>query len=74
MAVSSKGNGRDHAKFSPVATASYRLLPRIRFTEVRREGRPLAQTRKDARCATTGEAGGVLAALCRQGTMQRLAG
>lgn len=36
--VSSKGNGRDHAKFSPVATASYRLLPRIRFTEVRREG------------------------------------
>lgn len=28
-----KGNGRDHAKFSPVATASYRLLPRIRFTQ-----------------------------------------
>lgn len=24
-----KGLGRDHAKFSPVATASYRLLPRI---------------------------------------------
>lgn len=24
-----KGQGRDHAKFSPVATASYRLLPRI---------------------------------------------
>lgn len=24
-----KGIGRDHAKFSPVATASYRLLPRI---------------------------------------------
>ncbi|CAI4224792.1 unnamed protein product [Auanema sp. JU1783] len=26
-----KGIGRDHAKFSPVATASYRLLPTIRF-------------------------------------------
>lgn len=24
-----KGLGRDHAKFSPVATASYRLLPQI---------------------------------------------
>lgn len=24
-----KGTGKDHAKFSPVATASYRLLPRI---------------------------------------------
>ncbi len=24
-----KGIGKDHAKFSPVATASYRLLPRI---------------------------------------------
>lgn len=27
-----KGLGRDHAKFSPVATASYRLLPEIVFT------------------------------------------
>lgn len=26
-----KGVGKDHAKFSPVATASYRLLPDIRF-------------------------------------------
>jgi DNA-directed RNA polymerase I and III subunit RPAC1 len=26
-----KGIGRDHAKFSPVATASYRLLPEIRL-------------------------------------------
>lgn len=24
-----KGVGKDHAKFSPVATASYRLLPEI---------------------------------------------
>lgn len=24
-----KGIGKDHAKFSPVATASYRLLPEI---------------------------------------------
>jgi len=28
-----KGIGRDHAKFSPVATASYRLLPEIKLTE-----------------------------------------
>jgi len=27
-----KGIGKDHAKFSPVATASYRLLPDIQFT------------------------------------------
>ena len=27
-----KGVGRDHAKFSPVATASYRLLPRIELS------------------------------------------
>ena len=29
-----KGIGKDHTKFSPVATASYRLLPDIRFTEL----------------------------------------
>ncbi|XP_043275052.1 DNA-directed RNA polymerases I and III subunit RPAC1 [Venturia canescens] len=28
-----KGIGKDHAKFSPVATASYRLLPSITLTE-----------------------------------------
>ncbi|XP_012543181.1 DNA-directed RNA polymerases I and III subunit RPAC1 [Monomorium pharaonis] len=28
-----KGVGKDHAKFSPVATASYRLLPVIRLTK-----------------------------------------
>ena len=28
-----KGIGKDHTKFSPVATASYRLMPDIRFTE-----------------------------------------
>ena len=28
-----KGIGKDHAKFSPVATASYRLLPEIRLTQ-----------------------------------------
>lgn len=28
-----KGIGRDHAKFSPVATASYRLLPDIVIKE-----------------------------------------
>ncbi|CAM9341335.1 unnamed protein product [Discosporangium mesarthrocarpum] len=28
-----KGNGKDHAKFSPVATASYRLLPRVTLKE-----------------------------------------
>uniref|UniRef100_A0A1I7XNE7 DNA-directed RNA polymerases I and III subunit RPAC1 n=1 Tax=Heterorhabditis bacteriophora TaxID=37862 RepID=A0A1I7XNE7_HETBA len=33
-----KGIGRDHAKFSPVATASYRLLPTIRLVgEIRGE-------------------------------------
>jgi len=29
-----KGVGKDHAKFSPVATATYRLLPVIRLTDV----------------------------------------
>lgn len=28
-----RGIGKDHAKFSPVATASYRLMPEITFTE-----------------------------------------
>lgn len=28
-----KGVGKDHAKFSPVATASYRLLPAIRLKQ-----------------------------------------
>ncbi len=28
-----KGVGKDHTKFSPCATASYRLLPEIAFTE-----------------------------------------
>ena len=28
-----KGIGRDHAKFSPVATAYYRLLPEITLKE-----------------------------------------
>ncbi|KXN82871.1 DNA-directed RNA polymerases I and III subunit RPAC1 [Leucoagaricus sp. SymC.cos] len=28
-----KGVGKDHAKFSPVATASYRLLPHIKITK-----------------------------------------
>jgi DNA-directed RNA polymerases I and III subunit RPAC1 len=26
-----KGIGRDHAKFSPVATATYRMLPQIKL-------------------------------------------
>ncbi|CAH0594285.1 unnamed protein product [Chrysodeixis includens] len=30
--VAVKGIGRDHAKFSPVATASYRLLPEVTLT------------------------------------------
>ena len=29
-----KGIGRDHAKFSPVATAFYRLMPSIKITKV----------------------------------------
>lgn len=28
-----KGTGRDHAKFSPVATASYKTLPKITLTK-----------------------------------------
>ena len=28
-----KGIGKDHAKFSPVATASYRLLPEITLSQ-----------------------------------------
>ena len=28
-----KGEGKDHAKFSPVATASYRLMPEILLLE-----------------------------------------
>lgn len=30
-----KGIGKDHAKFSPVCTAAYRLLPRITLSEER---------------------------------------
>lgn len=45
-----KGVGADHAKFSPVATASYRLLPDIRITS------PItgADARKFARCFPRG--------------------
>ena len=45
-----KGIGADHAKFSPVATASYRLLPLIEITK------PIfdAEARKFARCFPRG--------------------
>lgn len=45
-----KGIGADHAKFSPVATASYRLLPTITIT------RPIlgADAKKFARCFPKG--------------------
>ncbi|XP_071557880.1 DNA-directed RNA polymerases I and III subunit RPAC1 [Temnothorax nylanderi] len=40
-----KGIGQDHAKFSPVATASYRLLPAIQLTDpVRDENADLLQS------------------------------
>lgn len=40
-----KGIGKDHAKFSPVATASYRLLPAIQLTKpVRDEDADLLQS------------------------------
>ena len=31
--ICEKGIGKTHAKWSPVSTASYRLLPHIEFTE-----------------------------------------
>ena len=45
-----KGIGRDHAKFSPVATATYRLLPHIQILK------PIvgADARKFARCFPKG--------------------
>lgn len=45
-----KGIGQDHAKFSPVATASYRLLPTIDITQ------PIigADAKKFARCFPRG--------------------
>jgi DNA-directed RNA polymerase I and III subunit RPAC1 len=48
-----KGIGADHAKFSPVATASYRLLPTITIT------RPIlgADAEKFARCFPRGVIG-----------------
>ncbi|KAG7116328.1 DNA-directed RNA polymerases I and III subunit RPAC1 like protein [Verticillium longisporum] len=48
-----KGIGSDHAKFSPVATASYRLLPTITIT------RPIlgADAEKFARCFPAGVIG-----------------
>ena len=48
-----KGIGRDHAKFSPVATASYRLLPQINIIQ------PIigADARKFARCFPKGVIG-----------------
>lgn len=43
--VAVKGIGKDHAKFSPVATASYRLLPEILLTrEVRGSDATLLQS------------------------------
>ncbi|PZC80855.1 hypothetical protein B5X24_HaOG213842 [Helicoverpa armigera] len=43
--VAVKGIGRDHAKFSPVATASYRLLPEVTLTrEVRSSEASLLQS------------------------------
>lgn len=41
-----KGIGRDHAKFSPVATASYRMLPEVTFKEVVDGERALALVEK----------------------------
>lgn len=48
-----KGLGKDHAKFSPVATASYRLLPQIDIIQ------PItgADARKFARCFPKGVIG-----------------
>ena len=48
-----KGIGSDHAKFSPVATASYRLLPQITITK------PIlgADAKKFARCFPKGVIG-----------------
>lgn len=48
-----KGVGSDHAKFSPVATASYRLLPQITITQ------PIlgADAKKFARCFPRGVIG-----------------
>ena len=48
-----KGIGMDHAKFSPVATASYRLLPQITITQ------PIigADAKKFARCFPKGVIG-----------------
>ncbi|KAL8862827.1 MAG: hypothetical protein Q9178_000769 [Gyalolechia marmorata] len=48
-----KGIGADHAKFSPVATASYRLLPTITITK------PIvgSEARKFARCFPKGVIG-----------------
>lgn len=48
-----KGIGADHAKFSPVATASYRLLPQITITQ------PIlgAEAKKFARCFPKGVIG-----------------
>jgi DNA-directed RNA polymerase I and III subunit RPAC1 len=48
-----KSNGADHAKYSPVATASYRLMPEIRIL------RPIVgdDARKFARCFPRGVVG-----------------
>ncbi|KJA27581.1 hypothetical protein HYPSUDRAFT_62655 [Hypholoma sublateritium FD-334 SS-4] len=45
-----KGVGKDHAKFSPVATASYRLLPYIKITKPI----PPQHTEKFQRCFSPG--------------------
>lgn len=41
-----KGIGRDHAKWSPVATATYRILPRITFKKslTEEQAKELVQT------------------------------
>lgn len=49
-----KGVGRDHAKFSPVATASYRLLPHI---DIAAEGIPKEHRAKFIKCFPEGVIG-----------------
>lgn len=49
-----KGIGKDHAKFSPVATASYRLLPHI---DISPQGIPKEHQRKFVKCFPEGVIG-----------------
>ena len=67
-----KGIGKDHAKFSPVATASYRLMPRVELAEpLRGEAAEALAAKCPMNVFDIEDSGAVVAARPRDCTMCR---